>query len=289
MKILVTGASGYIGAHVCKKLAEHGHRLDILDNHHHIEYNDVAQYAENSYIRDVRNMFECSYDCVIHLAGRTVVPESMQHPYEYYDVNINGTQRVLEYIKTDHVIFASTSSAWEMASPYAKSKVAAEDIIKASGVPYTIFRFFNVSGSNGTHRQLGSSTHLIRVAAEVACGKRSHIDIYGTDYPTADGTCVRDYVHVEDLANSILKSVTHGALNSPYECIGSNKGYSVLDVVAAMENATGKILKKNIVGRRPGDAAVSVVDKLSKFVILEKSIEDMCLSQYVLELSKRTT
>ena len=184
------------------------------------------------------------------------------------------------------LLFASTSAAWEMASPYAKSKVAAEDVIKEKAGGYTIFRFFNVSGSDGVHKQIGPSTHLIRVAAEVACKKRDWIDIYGTDYNTKDGTCIRDYVHVVDLANAICNAVDDGPSNTPYECLGSNEGYSVFDVVATMRKVTGKPIAEKICGRREGDAEASVVDTLSEKITLTKSLEDMCIDQYNLERGK---
>jgi UDP-glucose 4-epimerase len=173
-----------------------------------------------------------------------------------------------------------------MASPYARSKVAAEDVIKERARGYTIFRFFNVSGTDGVNRQLGAASHLIRVAAMVAAGKIPNIKIFGTDYDTRDGTCIRDYIHVVDLAGAIVKAVENGPVNTPYECLGSNNGWSVLEVLDVMEQVTGKKLNRVIAGRRPGDAVASVVDNLSTYVTLSKSIEDMCLDQYKLELGK---
>jgi UDP-glucose 4-epimerase len=191
-----------------------------------------------------------------------------------------GTANMLDRVETGHMLFASTSSAWEMASPYARSKVAAEDVIKEKANGYTIFRFFNVSGTDGINRQLGAATHLIRVAAMVAAGKTPEIKIFGTDYDTRDGTCIRDYIHVVDLASAIVKAVEAGPQNTPYECLGSNRGYSVLEVLDTMERVTGKRLNRTIAPRRDGDAVSSVVDNLSNFVTLTKSIEDMCLDQY---------
>jgi UDP-glucose 4-epimerase len=197
-----------------------------------------------------------------------------------------GTANILDRVQTGHVLFASTSSAWEMASPYARSKVAAEDVIKEKASGYTIFRFFNVSGTDGVNRQLGAPTHLIRVAAEHAAGKRDSVEIYGNDYNTKDGTCIRDYIHVTDLADAIVKAVDNGPTNTPYECLGSNTGYSVLDVLNTMEQVTGKKLNRIVSPRRQGDAVASVVDQISKFVTLNKSIEDMCLDQYKLEIGR---
>lgn len=287
MKVLVTGASGYIGSHVCRLLKQHGHTVIGWDTEIHGETNNVNAYCDEYYNVDVTGQYVGGiYDAVVHLAGRSVVPQSLLEPTEYYRVNVMGTANLLNMVTTPHVLFASTSSAWEMASPYARSKVAAEDVIKEKADGYTIFRFFNVSGTDGVNRQLGDPTHLIRVAAEAASGRRDKVEIYGTDYDTRDGTCVRDYIHVMDLSNAIVNAVNNGPTNTPYECLGSNVGYSVREVLQTMEQVTGK--KLNIIEspRREGDAVSSVVDNLSNFVTLSKTIEDMCLDQYKLEIGK---
>jgi len=133
---------------------------------------------------------------------------------------------------------------------------------------------------------LGAPTHLIRVAAMVASGKIPDLKIFGTDYDTRDGTCIRDYIHVVDLARAIVNAVERGPANTPYECLGSNVGYSVKEVISTMENVTGKKLNTIEAPRREGDAVSSVVDKLSDLVTLNKTIEDMCYDQYKLELRK---
>jgi len=287
MKVLVTGASGYIGSHVCKLLKEHGHTVIGWDTEIHNETNDVAAYCDYYDKVDVTGQYVGGiYDAVVHLAGRSVVPQSLKEPAEYYRVNVMGTDNLLNKVKTPHVLFASTSSAWEMASPYARSKVAAEDIIKEKADGYTIFRFFNVSGTDGVNHQLGDPTHLIRIAAEAASGRRDKVEIYGTDYETPDGTCIRDYIHVMDLSNAIVTAVEAGPANTDYECLGSNVGYSVREVINTMQEVTGKKLNIIEADRRAGDAVASVVDTLSDLVTLNKSIEDMCLDQYKLEIGK---
>src|SRR6056300_1429227 len=190
MKVLVTGASGYIGSHVCRLLKNRGHTVIGWDTEFHGETNDVSGYCDEYYNVDVTGQYVGGiYDAVVHLAGRSVVPQSLKEPYEYYRVNVMGTHNVLSRLgKTPHYIFASTSSAWEMASPYARSKVAAEDVIKEKADGYTIFRFFNVSGTDGINRQLGPASHLIRRAAMVAAEKLPEIEIFGNDYNTRDGT-----------------------------------------------------------------------------------------------------
>lgn len=283
MKVLVTGATGYIGSHVCKLLKQHGHYVEGWDINIHGEYNNIQSYCDQYFAYDITKNIKGEYDAVVHLAGRSVVPDSMIHPTEYYRVNVMGTANMLDKVKTDNFIFASTSSAWEMASPYARSKVAAEDVIKEKSTGHTIFRFFNVSGTDGVNRQLGKPTHLIKIAAIAAAGKRDSIDIFGTDYDTRDGTCIRDYIHVMDLSRAIVKAVESGPANTDYECLGSNKGYSVLEVLDTMELVSGQKLNRIYTDRRPGDAVCSVVDKLSNFVTLEKTLEDMCVDQYNLE------
>ncbi len=287
MKVLVTGATGYIGSHVCKLLKEHGHTVVGWDTEIHGETNDVAAYCDYYDKVDVTGQYVGGiYDAVVHLAGRSVVPQSLKEPAEYYRVNVGGTDNLLNKIKAPHVLFASTSSAWEMASPYARSKVAAEDVIKEKADGHTIFRFFNVSGTDGHNRQLGVPTHLIRVAAMVAAEKLPSLEIFGTDYATRDGTCIRDYIHVVDLANAIVTAVERGPANTDYECLGSNVGYSVREVINTMQEVTGKKLNIIEAPRREGDAVASVVDTLSNLVTLNKSIEDMCLDQYKLEVGK---
>lgn len=289
MKVLVTGASGYIGSHVCKKLKDHGHYVEGWDIEYYGEHNDVIPYVD----RYLRN---CVYDtqwwqlflkpdAIVHLGGRSVVPVSMKEPSEYYKINTMGSLNLCKLFKkyNPHIIFASTSSAFAMASPYARSKVAAEDVIKEWANKYTIFRFFNVSGTNGIHRQIGPASHLIRRAAMAACGKIPHIDIYGNDYDTRDGTCIRDYVHVEDLSQAIVNAVEQGPRNTPYECLGSKQGWSVLEVLDTMEQVTGKKIKTKIADRREGDSVVNLVDELSPLIKLEKTLDLMCQDQYNLE------
>jgi UDP-glucose 4-epimerase len=290
MKVLVTGATGYIGSHVCKLLKQKGHYVEGWDINFHGEYNDVS-FIDLFEKVDITNIMynEQEFDAVVHLAGRSVVPQSLKEPSEYYRVNAMGTDHLLKKVKTPNFIFASTSSAFEMASPYARSKVAAEDIIKEKANGYTIFRFFNVSGTDGIRRQLGVPSHLIRVAAMVAAGLRADIKIFGKDYPTRDGTCIRDYIHISDLCNSIVKAVETGPKNTPYECLGSAQGYSVLDVIDSMERVTGIKLKKVFTDRRAGDATSCIVDNLSELCELTKTLDDMCLDQYNLDRKALTT
>ena len=285
MRVLVTGASGYIGSHVCKQLSENNHSVTGWDIELHTEYNNVSMWCDSYAKQDItESNLKGDFDAVVHLAGRSIVPYSFKEPTEYYRNNIMGTANLTKcFPNVNNFIFASTSAIAQLNNPYAISKLAAEHVIKENCENHTIFRFFNVSGTDGVNRQLGEATHLIRVAAQVAAGVRTHINVYGTDYDTRDGTCLRDYIHVTDLTNAIVKAVEHGAANSDYECLGTNTGYSVLEVIDAMKKVTGKNIPIKFCNRRPGDSEANLVDKVSNYVSLTKDINDMCESQFILE------
>lgn len=286
-KVLVTGATGYIGSHVCKVLFERGYEVIGLDIN--LEQNDVSKWVSRFIEADVRTYYDPSeeFDAIVHLAGVISVEESMSKPAYYYDTNLNGTMNMLSQIdKYTHFIFASTAGAFDAQSPYAKSKVAAEDVIKEQAEGYTIFRFFNVAGSDGFNTQQGTATHLIRIAAECAAGVRKVMYVYGNDYDTVDGTCVRDYIHVVDLATAIANAVKEGPKNTPYECIGSGKGYSVRQVIDAMKNVTGEDFLVYDAARRPGDPAYLAIDNQYDGLTPSHSLGDMCMSAYKAELRK---
>ena len=286
-KVLVTGCTGYIGSHVCKVLFERGYEVIGLDIN--LEQNDVSKWVSRFIEADVRTYYDPSeeFDAIVHLAGVISVEESMSKPAYYYDTNLNGTMNMLSQIdKYTHFIFASTAGAFDAQSPYAKSKVAAEDVIKEQAEGYTIFRFFNVAGSDGENMQQGTATHLIRIASECAVGTRESMCIFGSDYDTPDGTCVRDYIHVVDLASAIEVAIATGPKNTPYECIGSGKGYSVEDVIETMKNVSGKDFKVFMAERRAGDPAILTVDNQFSGLRITHTLEDMCRSAYEVELKR---
>ena len=282
---LVTGATGYIGAHVTKALYDagfevHAWDIDIWNR------NNISDYCHDLKCMDVTNTIpDLKYDVVIHLAGLIQVGESMSRPTDYYYTNLFGTMNVLNSIECDHFIFASTAGCFDPISPYAKSKLAAEDVIRELAPNYTIFRFFNVAGNNGLFRQFGPATHLIRVAAEAASGKRDKMVVYGNDYPTSDGTCIRDYVHVMDLANAIVNAAKDPSpKNHIYECIGSNKTFTNLQVLDIMKEVSGIDFNVEIGERRFGDPAELRVDTTSEYLNIEYNLADMCRSAYEMEL-----
>ena len=303
-KVLVTGATGYIGSHVCKVLFERGYEVIGLDIN--LEQNDVSKWVTRLIFEDVRSVdLDESFDAIVHLAGVISVEESMTMPSHYYDTNLNGTMNMLSQIDKDtHFIFASTAGAFDAQSPYAKSKVAAEDVIKEQAEGYTIFRFFNVAGSDGENMQQGNATHLIRIASECAAGTRSHMSIFGSDYDTKDGTCVRDYIHVVDLATAIANAVKEGPKNTPYECIGSGKaaifGFEskakaatagvdvakIKEVIETMKNVSASNFEVKMVGRRDGDpASLSIANQFDGLRITH-TLDDMCRSAWLAELKR---
>lgn len=275
MRVLVTGATGYIGSHLCKILHDRGHSVVGLDKN--FNQNKIGNYCTEIINHDIMDTSRLGkFDAVIHLAGYASVEESMQFPSMYYKNNIMSTLKILSDYPDAHILFASTSNAFDPQSPYAKSKVACEDIIKELAEDYTIFRFFNVAGSDGKNMQMGNATHLIRIASECAIGKRDKVFIFGDDYDTKDGTCVRDYIHVVDIGNAIANAVEHGPFNTPYECIGSGKGYTVLEVLNTMNTLFD--VKYEIAPRRPGDPANLTIDNQFPLLEVKHNLLDMCTS-----------
>ena len=285
LKVLITGVTGYIGSHLAKVLFEAGHTITGLDIEWN-KHNDVKRYCHRILIKDVtKHIIDEDYDVIVHLAGLIQVEESVALPTRYYSVNLGGTVNMLQqsWNGQPHFIFASTAGAFDPANPYARSKIAAEDVIKEKSKNYTIFRFFNVAGSDGMHKQVGRSSHLIRTAAEAAAGKRDYMSIFGEDYDTPDGSCVRDYIHVVDLVSAIRDTIKHGAFNTPYECIGSGTGYSVKEVVQTMKDVTGQDFMVKMAGRRDGDPASLAISNRFNLLQPKYQLKDMCLSAYNIE------
>ena len=292
-KVLVTGGYGYIGSHTIKRLAECGYIVDSLDITP--SSNDISPYVRNNMIGDIRtDMYWGNYDAVIHYAALLAVGESVSVPWYYVKTNIIGTKNILRHAPTDNFIFASTAAAFDPASsPYAQSKLLCEGIIKEhakeKNTNHTIFRFFNVAGNNGSFSQIGKATHIIRIAAEAANGIRPYMHLFGTDYDTKDGTCIRDYIHVSDLVEAVVKAVDNPK-NTKYECIASGNEYSCRDVINAMKNVTGINFTVIEADRRSGDPITSLLpenEKLSDFVDCKYDLEDMCYSVYISELFNR--
>lgn len=286
-KILVTGCNGYIGSHTVKALKQAGYIVHGIDKTYSM--NKVQKYLDIYMHGDANDFTKAyQYDAVVHLAGYISVEESVKQPFMYFNNNTLVTHWQLHFNCTNdcnNFIFASTAAAFNPISPYAQSKLMAESLVKAMASNFTIFRFFNVAGNNGEFGQIGNATHLVRIAAQTAAGKRSHVTINGTDWDTDDGTCIRDYVHVSDLVDGIIKAVENPS-NKPFECIGTGNNYSVKQVINTMKKVTDVDFKVVEGPRREGDTSTVTVPNglLSEYIKCSRTLEDMCLSAYMMEL-----
>jgi UDP-glucose 4-epimerase len=285
MTVLVTGGAGYIGSHMVLELLDRGEEVIVLDNLS--TGNDWAVPAGvRLYIGGTGNQSLVSaiirahdVKSLIHFAASIVVPDSVSDPLSYYLNNTVNSRALIESaIKggVRHMIFSSTAAVYgtpdkspiaeddrmNPESPYGMSKLMTEIMLRhaseAHGLKHVILRYFNVAGADPRGRTGQSSeraTHLIKVAAEAAVGKRDGMSVYGTDYATPDGTCVRDYIHVSDLARAHSAALDHlrnGGANGTFNC-GYGRGFSVLEVIDTVKKVSGKDFKVGLAPRRPGD------------------------------------
>ena len=277
MKLFVTGATGYIGAHFVKVAAEAGHTIVATD--YNTKQNDIAKYCEEVLPWDIRSRgyVKSIYDKVVHIAASTKVPNSVKDPYNYYMTNVIGTKNVIDAAPCDHFVYCSTGSAFEpQSNPYAGSKHAGELVAKQFKPKCSIVRFYNVSGNYGMSKYDDEYSHLIRRAAAVVNGKFDKLYIHGTDYDTRDGTCVRNYTHVKDIVDSLLR-ITENEPTNEIDCLGSPDGHSVREVIDAMANVSRVNFEVVEGPRRPGDVAISTVPTESRYFKQNKSLKDMCV------------
>lgn len=292
MNVLVTGGAGYIGAHAVKQLLAAGHRAVVVDNlyrgHreavsrdaplHEIPLSDAAGLAAV--------MAQHEIDCVMHFAALAYVGESVERPLDYYENNVSGAVSLLRAMKTAGVkrfVFSSTCATYgqpesspvvetmrqQPMSPYGWSKWCVERILKdtATADPdfaFVALRYFNVAGA-ATDGSLGEDhrpeTHLIPLVLQTALGRRDKITVFGTDYPTADGTCIRDYVHVEDLcAAHILAMEALQSGDRRFYNLGIGRGYSVREVLDSARRVSDREISVEYGPRRPGDPAELYAD-----------------------------
>jgi len=287
MKILITGGAGYIGAHVIRELRSRGlNDIHVIDRKLHWSPNKVEHLVKRAYNLDIlgaeaKEVLRQDFDVIIHLAAFISVEESTKEPTKYWRNNLLSTQRILDSVHGAHLIFASTGTAFCPENAYAWSKLACEEEIRSYLLEgYTIFRFYNVSGMLPGVHATGHPTHLIRRAAMAARGILPEITVYGDDWPTPDGTCIRDYIHVADLATSIVNAIDAGPANTSYECLGSGTGYSVLQVLTSMKTVSGVDFRVRIDSRRPGDVASMICPSQYEHISMKYTLDDMCHSAY---------
>ncbi|MGB7404259.1 MAG: UDP-glucose 4-epimerase GalE [Pacificimonas sp.] len=291
MHVLVTGGAGYIGSHAVLALLDAGHRVSVVDNlvtGFRWAVPDAAAFHEAD-VGDVEAMVPIldGVDAIMHFAGSVVVPESVENPLKYYRNNTAATRSLIEAATTagvPHFIFSSTAATYGIAeevpvredapqlpiNPYGMSKLMSEAMLRdtaaAHDINYCALRYFNVAGADPKGRAgqaTKGATHLIKVATEAATGKRDHVSVYGTDYDTPDGTGVRDYIHVTDLARAHVLALEWLAENPSSSLVmnaGYKRGFSVLEVLDAVERVSGKRIERKMEPRRAGDPDALVSD-----------------------------
>ena len=323
MAILVTGGAGFIGSHTCVELLNAGYEIVVVDNYYNANPKSLERVKEltgkdfKSYECDIRDsegmdkiFKENKIDAVIHFAGLKAVGESCQKPIEYYDNNIGGTLKLCDVMRNNgckNIVFSSSATVYGMknvsplketmktggtTNPYGTTKymieIILEDIYKSDNEwKVTLLRYFNPIGAHESGRigenPSGIPNNLMPYITQVAIGKRPFLSVYGNDYDTPDGTCIRDYIHVVDLADGHVKAVNNildGKKGVQIFNLGTGKGYSVLDIVKAFSKAYGKELPYKIAPRRPGDLAVCFSDPSKAKEVLgweaKRGIDDMC-------------
>ena len=291
--ILVTGGAGYIGSHAVLALRDAGWPVTVIDNlvtgFRWAVPDDVAFHegdvADQPFVEAV--LRDHDIKAIMHFAGSIIVPESVSDPFKYYRNNTVASRALMESAVrcgVPHFIFSSTAATYgipdetpcreEMPTrpinPYGMSKLMTEamlaDVSAAHPVNHCILRYFNVAGADPAGRSgqsTAGATHLIKVAVEAVLGKRSHVGVFGTDFPTPDGTGVRDYIHVSDLAAAHVHAL-EALIASPSENLlmncGYGRGFSVLEVLDAVDRVTGMTIERRLEGRRAGDPPALIAD-----------------------------
>ncbi|QFK72919.1 UDP-glucose 4-epimerase GalE [Pradoshia sp. D12] len=321
MAVLITGGAGYIGSHTCIELLNTGQDIIIVDNYSNSKPESLSSVKELTgenikfYEIDLLNregveevFLNNQIDAVIHFAGLKAVGESVSIPLHYYHNNISGTLILCDVMKkygVKKLVFSSSATVYGMpdqvpiseefplsaTNPYGRTKLMIEEILRDLYVAdpswsIALLRYFNPIGAHGSgligEDPNGIPNNLMPYITQVAVGKLKELQVYGNDYPTVDGTGVRDYIHVVDLAMGHLKALEKVMSSSGVEAynLGTGNGYSVLEMVKAFEKASGRQVPYRIVDRRPGDVAICYADpsKAKKELgwVAERGIEEMC-------------
>jgi UDP-glucose 4-epimerase len=284
VKLLVTGGAGYVGSVCAAHLVDAGHDVTVLDDlstGHRDAVPDGAALVEADLAEAADEVLAGGFDGVLHFAARSLVGESVQRPELYWSGNVVTTLRLLEAVRrhgTPRLVFSSTAATYgepeqipiredsptRPTNPYGASKLAIDNAISsyasAYGLAAVSLRYFNVAGAHGRFGERHAvETHLIPLVLQVAAGTRESVQIYGDDWPTADGTCVRDYIHVDDLAEAHMLALEHArpGHHAIYN-LGSGSGFSVREVVEACRQVTGHPIPAVVAPRRSGDPAVLI-------------------------------
>jgi UDP-glucose 4-epimerase len=322
MNILVTGGAGYIGSHTCLELLQAGHEVIVVDNLCNSKEESLRRVQEltgkslefhkvDLRDREALDAVFCSHsiDAVIHFAGLKAPGESVTIPLQYYHSNVTGTLilcQVMQAHGVKQVVFSSSATVYgephqvpvredfplnPPTNPYGRSKLMIENILRDlyradESWNVALLRYFNPVGAHPSGRigedPNGIPNNLVPYIAQVAVGRRAELSVFGDDYSTPDGTGIRDYIHVVDLALGHLKALDRLASNPGVVTynLGAGRGYSVLEVVAAFEKASGKKIPYRIIGRRPGDVATSYADPTKAREELgwsaSRTIDEMC-------------
>ncbi|WP_394131703.1 UDP-glucose 4-epimerase GalE [Marinobacter nauticus] len=291
MKVLVTGGAGYIGSHVVRRLAAAGHDIVVFDNlstgyRWAVTAGElvVGDLADEQALEAVFS--EHGFEAVLHFAANIVVPESVANPLKYYSNNTRNTLNLLKMVEryqVPYMVFSSTAAVYGMPeqtvltedlplapiNPYGASKMMSErmmmDLAAARSLNYVILRYFNVAGANPDGllgQATPEATHLIKVACECVTGQRDGMSVFGTDYETRDGTCVRDYIHVEDLAKAHVMALDYMAKGGESQVLncGYGRGFTVREVIDVVKTESGVDFPVQETGRRAGDPAALMAD-----------------------------
>ena len=317
MNILVTGGAGYIGSHATRILLDQGHQVVVVDNLS-TGYEDAVDTRATFFHEDIHNtqaltdiLVDQKIEGVIHFAAFSLVGESMEKPLKYYQNNVSGTKALLSAMlaaNIEYIVFSSTAAVYgdqkimpiteevkpEPTNTYGATKLAMEEMMKwtskAHNLKYVSLRYFNVAGAHHSS-ELGErhnpETHLIPIVLQVPLNKREAIHIFGTDYDTFDGTCIRDYIHIEDLIDAHIKAMEYlvnGGKSDVFN-LGSGSGYSVKQIIEAAKKVTNLPIQTMEEQRRAGDPAklIASSDKakhILKWTVKHPDVEDIISSAW---------